>query len=287
MAASFGFSLVLASLGHASETLDVVLTNNGLENDYRVYFEDDYTTGYLEILGDQNNREWAHTRIPFASRMKEGGEKGVEEVTLLLGRTSLSFWEPFKGPEADSSIVGKFYNRGSENPGLELKVWDYEGDAPDPVVRTLSFGDTPGGEADLDNETLGGLRLGMSEAEVVEVVPQKLFKGKQEFEGATGLWVSDWISPDIGLGLEMAAEKEDGPVTLDAVFIKKPSSFATSKGIRIGSTRAEVEAAYGSVKSEEDSDAETFVAGSLFGGILFGFGDDGTVSTIFLGAASE
>lgn len=287
--AALALTLALPITGHASESLDVMMTNQGLENDYRIYFEDDYTTGYLEILGDQNNREWAHTRIPFASRMKAGEEKGTEEVTLLLGRTSLSFWKPFKGPEADSSIVGTFYNRGTDNPGLELKVWDYEGDHPDPLVKTLSFGSTPGGggEAELDNETLGGLKLGMSEAEVRKIVTQQLFKGEVSFEGATGLWVSDWISPELGLALEMAATEEKGPVSLDAVFIKAPSDFLTSRGIGIGSTREAVAHAYGKLKSEEDSDESTFVAGSVFGGVIFNFDDDGQVENIFLGAASE
>ena len=60
-----------------------------------------------------------------------------------------------------------------------------------------------------------------------------------------------------------------------------------SRGIHIGSTIVEVTTAYGKVENKEESESgKTFVAGSIYGGVIFTF-TDGKVSQIFLGAAAE
>jgi hypothetical protein len=61
----------------------------------------------------------------------------------------------------------------------------------------------------------------------------------------------------------------------------------TEKGIRIGSTEQEVNEAYGRFRNAEESkQGEVFVAGSVFGGLIFTF-QQGRVSKIFIGAAAE
>ena len=66
-----------------------------------------------------------------------------------------------------------------------------------------------------------------------------------------------------------------------------PSKLATARGITIGSTEDAVKKAYGSVRDKENSEAgKTFVAGSIYGGVIFRF-EGGKVSEIFIGASAE
>ena len=64
-------------------------------------------------------------------------------------------------------------------------------------------------------------------------------------------------------------------------------TLATARGVKIGSTEAAVNKAYGKERDKESSKAgQSFVAGSLYEGVVFTF-KDGKVSGIFIGAAAE
>lgn len=147
----------------------------------------------------------------------------------------------------------------------------------------------------LDDESIGPLREGMTASEVVDLLGQPSEKGEIFEEGATGLWVQEWKHPDKGVFLFMRAPTERGAQTVGAITVKAPNEYATKRGIAVGSTRAAVEKAYGDVQDQDrvfdsggepDADASTFVAGSIFGGIIFSF-EAGKVSEIFMGAAAE
>lgn len=63
--------------------------------------------------------------------------------------------------------------------------------------------------------------------------------------------------------------------------------LATTRGIKIGSTEAEVRKAYQDVENKEESEAgKSFVAGSIYGGVIFTL-EKGRVVEIFMGAAAE
>ena len=69
--------------------------------------------------------------------------------------------------------------------------------------------------------------------------------------------------------------------------VPAPSTLKTLRGIGIGSAEKDVTSAYGELRDDEMSVAgESFVAGSVYGGVIFDF-RDGKVSRIFLGAAAE
>jgi hypothetical protein len=102
--------------------------------------------------------------------------------------------------------------------------------------------------------------------------------------GATGLVIQDWEYPDQELTLTMAASQNGQ--TVDRIHVRTPAPLNTSHGIGIGSSRADVEQAYSAEKDAEASTAETFVAGSVYGGVLFSFHGD-KVTSIFIGAAAE
>ena len=85
----------------------------------------------------------------------------------------------------------------------------------------------------------------------------------------------------------MVAKKKGGLKSIESITITSPSILQTQRGIRIGSTEAEVIKAYGRFQNAEDSkQGELFVAGSIFGGVMFDF-QQGRVSRIFIGAAAE
>ena len=142
-------------------------------------------------------------------------------------------------------------------------------------------------ETPLENESLGKLKLGQKAAEVTTLIGKPESKGKDTEWGATGEWVQEWTFKKQGLTLNLASEKKGGAKTVLMITAEAPCSLATKRGIRIGSTSAEVTKAYGDVQDKEQSEAgKTFVAGSVYGGVIFSF-TGGKVSQIFIGAAAE
>ena len=133
----------------------------------------------------------------------------------------------------------------------------------------------------LETETIGALKLRMNEAGVKAALGAPKSKSKPIEEGATGNWVSDWSWP--GVRLKMASPKKAGPFVIDAIEITAPSTLATSRGIKIGSTRNEVAKAYPKSDEETNDPKKQFLVGSVYGGLLFELDND-KVANMFLGA---
>jgi hypothetical protein len=156
-------------------------------------------------------------------------------------------------------------------------------DAAAPAARDAAAIDAPLAKlSDADRETIGGFALGASSDEVVKALGAPRSKSKEETMAATGETISTWNFN--GLAITMA--KQDQSYVVNAIGLKAPSPAATSRGIHIGSTRADVEASYVHGKGETGADAERFLVGSPFGGELFTF-KAGVVTEIFLGAMAE
>lgn len=99
--------------------------------------------------------------------------------------------------------------------------------------------------------------------------------------------MQEWRFKKLGLQLSLASEKKGGAKSVLSITTEAPCSLATERGIRIGSTSTEVTRAYGDVRDKEQSEpGKTFVAGSIYGGVIFSF-TGGKVSQIFIGAAAE
>ncbi len=136
-------------------------------------------------------------------------------------------------------------------------------------------------------ESLGGLALGKKQDEVIKLLGKPASKGKDVEWEAIGEWVQEWEFPDQGISLNMASEKKGGAKTVLTITAGPKWALATKRGIRIGSTEAAVRKAYGSVEDKEASEAgKSFVAGSVYGGVIFSF-EKGKVTGIFIGAAAE
>jgi hypothetical protein len=142
-------------------------------------------------------------------------------------------------------------------------------------------------EASFDDASLGKLKLGQEAAKVIQLLGKPESQGKDTEWGATGEWVQEWLFKAQGLRLNMASGKKGGPKTVLSIIATPPCKLATAAGIRLGSSESEVKKAYASVQEKEHSrPGETFVAGSIYGGIIFDF-TAGKVSQIFIGASAE
>lgn len=139
----------------------------------------------------------------------------------------------------------------------------------------------------VENEALGKIKLGRKAGELVALIGKPDSKGKETEWDAIGEWVQEWRFKAQGLTLHMGSEAKGGAKSVLTITAEAPSKLATARGIRIGSTIAEVTKAYGKVQDKEGSEpGKTFVAGSVYGGVIFTF-TGGKVSRIFIGAAAE
>ncbi len=139
----------------------------------------------------------------------------------------------------------------------------------------------------LKKEQIGNLRIDMPEIEVRKAANCALKRGPNKLWGADGLYHQKWNYAKCGLLLDMVSEKKNTPKSIGSITIVSPSTLSTIKGVKIGSTENEVVKAYQSDWNREDSEkGKTFVAGSIYGGLIFSF-RSGKVNSIFLGAAAE
>ena len=139
----------------------------------------------------------------------------------------------------------------------------------------------------LREERIGNLRIGISETEVRKRIHCTLKRGPEEFWGADGAYHQEWEYTGCGIRLGMVSEEKGGPKSVESITVVSPSTLSTNKGIRIGSTEQEIIKAYKPYWNREDSKHfGNFVAGSIYGGLIF-YVQNGQVSKIFLGAAAE
>jgi hypothetical protein len=142
--------------------------------------------------------------------------------------------------------------------------------------------------ADLRAEGLGALRLGMREKEVRAFLGAPAKQTALTLQGADGLCVQEWNYPAKGISLTMSTgETKKGPKTVVRFEAAAPCQLATRRGIKIGSAESAVRKAYAAMADRETPAAPgSFIAGSIFGGIIFNF-SGGKVSHILFGAGAE
>ncbi len=143
------------------------------------------------------------------------------------------------------------------------------------------------GDKLLEGDSLGKLTIGQNVDRVTALLGKPDSKGKDELWDATGEWVQEWRYKAQGLNLHMASKSKGTAKAIANITALPPCKLATARGIRIGNSIAEVTKAYKNVQDKEQSvPAKTFVAGSIYGGVIFTF-EGGTVWQIFIGAAAE
>lgn len=138
----------------------------------------------------------------------------------------------------------------------------------------------------MNKERIGALRIGMSEAEVRRALPGQPRRTREQFQAADGRYVLRWKYPEHGIELVMGAEKKGAAKQIDTIRCQGSCTLRTARGVGIGSALADVEKAYAAEFNKEDSGKDVFVAGSIYGGLIFNF-KAGKVSAMLLGAAAE
>jgi hypothetical protein len=136
----------------------------------------------------------------------------------------------------------------------------------------------------MNSERLGSLQLGMSEAEVLKVLGPAESKSKDALWGADGLYHQSWKYGKKGIELNMDSRKPSGK-KIAMITIVYPCTFATTRGIKIGSSAKEVKSAY-SDYIHSDTGKDSITAGTCYGGIIFSL-KNSKVVRIFIGAAAE
>ena len=139
----------------------------------------------------------------------------------------------------------------------------------------------------MHSEKIGELKLDMTEAEIAKVLPAKPARTRERLWGADNQYHLKWNYNAQGLSLGMVSEKKGGAKKLESITCSARCTLKTSRGIGLGSARADAEKAYAAEFNKEDSTKpDVFVAGSIYGGLILNF-KAGKVSAMFLGAAAE
>jgi hypothetical protein len=143
--------------------------------------------------------------------------------------------------------------------------------------------DLPGVSA----EAFGQLELGLSAADTLKIIGKPASKDEDVLMEATGMRSQTWSYPALGLTVNMESTVKGGEQSIGSLRAVPPCNMATARGIKIGSTEAEVKKAYAKEKEKETSaDGKSFTAGSIYGGVMFEI-EKGKVSQIFIGAGAE
>jgi hypothetical protein len=135
-------------------------------------------------------------------------------------------------------------------------------------------------------ERIGSLRIGLSEAKVNQIMNCNLKREPEQFSQVDGAYHQEWKYANCGIVLVMVSDRQNASKSIYSISTSSPSRLSTKRGIRIGSTKTAVIKAYKSEWNRGDGGSENFVAGSIYGGLIFQF-ENGKVSQIFLGAAAE
>lgn len=134
-------------------------------------------------------------------------------------------------------------------------------------------------------ERLGGLYIGQAGSEVLKTLSCAVKPGKERRSEVDGDRHQVWSSPACGVELDMVGKGTKKKV--DKIVVSAPFAGASNRGIKIGSTVQEVEKAYRAVWNKGESQpGETFVAGSIYGGMIFMLAQ-GKVEQIVIGATAE
>lgn len=137
------------------------------------------------------------------------------------------------------------------------------------------------------DEAIGALKIGLSREQAIKIVGASPKAGRIEEWDADSQFHQQLTFKNAGISLSMVSKTKSSSQTIESITAVAPCALTTKKGIHIGSSEAEVMKAYKrNYNKEESTPGSSFVAGSTYGGISFQI-DNGKISQIFLGAASE
>ncbi len=139
----------------------------------------------------------------------------------------------------------------------------------------------------METEGFEGLKIDLTEAEVLGILGSPKTQGDKILWGADGLYHQSWYYPEQGITLDMVSETTKDQQKIGSIKLTSPSTLKTQRGIGIGDSYETVQEAYQDVEEQGSYFTnKIFVAGSVYGGLIFSF-ENNCVVEIFLGAAAE
>lgn len=137
----------------------------------------------------------------------------------------------------------------------------------------------------MESETIKDLKLDLDIKQVEESIGVASELSKNEVWSADAEYHQTYFYENLGIELNMVGDKMESK-KVNMISIHAPCKFKTSKGIAIGSTLTDLEREYGKYYNKDFSSDETFVAGSIYGGVIFTLKNN-LVESIFIGAKAE
>ncbi len=139
--------------------------------------------------------------------------------------------------------------------------------------------------AALEGESLGGIRPGMEAKAIEKALGKASKKGKAVFEEGTGETVATWEWKKAGVKVNFSGAK-DKPVAR-VISLGATSKLKTLKGVGIGSTLEELDAAYSDVRRPSDGeDQSQFIVGTMYLGMSFELKESKVVA-VYWGVLAE
>lgn len=137
------------------------------------------------------------------------------------------------------------------------------------------------------SESLGPFRIGQPASEARGKMRSEPEEGEVMLSQGDGSFHQRVVYPEEGVSFTFVSESRNGRQEVLSVKITAPSKLGTKAGIRRGSTRDEVVAAYRAEANEDmGADDSFFIAGTIEGGISVKF-TDGKAEEIYLGPIAE
>jgi hypothetical protein len=139
----------------------------------------------------------------------------------------------------------------------------------------------------MKDESLGKLKIDIAARQVIQLLGSPDKKSKSIIWEADGLYHQNWYYPKQGITLGMISEITEKQQRVASIKLVSPSKLKTNRGIGIGNSYNDVVRAYQKEQERENSiPFKHFVAGSIYGGLIFSF-ENGRITEIFLGSAAE
>lgn len=136
----------------------------------------------------------------------------------------------------------------------------------------------------MKNEVLGPVRIGAKSDDVVKALGAPESKPQTSVSEVDAKPHQQWIYLKQAVVLDMLTESGEQEVAM--ITVSAPSTLKTRRGIGIGSTKDAVMNAYATEIDPSANDPRTIVAGTVYGGLIFGL-EKGRVTSIVLGAVAE
>jgi len=136
----------------------------------------------------------------------------------------------------------------------------------------------------LKHEAIGPVRIGTKSDEVLKALGVPESKSKTIVSEVDARPHQQWVYQKQAVVLDMVSESGGQQVAM--ITASAPSTLKTKRGVGIGSTKDSVLSAYAAEIDPSSNDSRTIVAGTVYGGLIFGLEKD-RVTSIVLGAVAE